>query len=536
MRAPFSRTLFDVVGEMAARSPSAPAVMSGSSTFSYGELAERARRVAAAFRNAGVTHGERVGLLISNRIEWVELCLGAMGAGATVVPFSTWSTRQELDFLIADAGISHLVALSRFGDRNFASDLAVLMPGMGNGARPHRYPRLRRVTLIGGAARDGFATYEADFDGTSEPKDLAPGEAASGGDDGLVLYTSGSSANPKAVRLKQYGIVENGFNIGERMGIRPDDRVLLSAPLFWSYGSANCFPSVLSHGAALVLQEKFGAAESIELIERHGCTALYTLPGMTKSILTDPSFSRERVRTLRTGLTIGAPQDFMTAVEGLGASELCNVYGATETYGNCCVTWHHWPVAQRALCQGTPLPGNELRFVDVQTGQPVGPGEPGLTEVRGYVTAGYSGASSDQNALAFTPDGFYRTGDVGQLDENGAFVFVGRNTEMIKRAGINVSPAEVENILLLHSSVALAGVVGVPDPDRGELIVAFVVPEGDAKVSVDDLFAHCRSIASKYKLPDRIEVRRSLPQTPTGKLQRRELKGIAVNLMAAARG
>lgn len=535
MRAPYGRTLFDVVGEIAARSPSAAAVMSGSSTLSYEELHGRARQVAGSFRRLGISHGDRVGLLVSNRIEWLEACLGAIGAGATVVPFSTWSTRQELEFLIGDAGISHLVALSRFGDRDFASDLAALMPDLAGG-RSGRFPALRLVTLIGGQRRDGFGTYDEEFGGAGETPDLAPGEAAGAGDDGLVLYTSGSSANPKAVRLKQFGIVENGFNIGERMGLGPGDRVLLSAPLFWSYGSANCLPAVLTHGAALVLQEKFGAAESIELIEKHGCTALYTLPGMTKSILSDPSFSRERVRTLRTGLTIGAPQDFMTAVEGLGASELCNIYGATETYGNCCVTWHHWPVSRRALCQGTPLPGNELRFVDVETGRQVAPGEPGLAEIRGYVTAGYSGASSDQNELVFTPDGFYRTGDVGRLDEDGAFVFVGRNTEMIKRAGINVSPAEVENILLLHPSVALAGVVGVPDPDRGELIIAFVVPEGRSAVSTDELFAHCRSVASKYKLPDRIEVRPSLPQTPTGKLQRRELKGVAADLVAAGRG
>jgi fatty-acyl-CoA synthase len=534
VRAPFGRTLMDVVAEVAQAAPSAPAVISGGTTVSYGALHARARQVAAAFRDRGIGHGDRVGLLISNRLEWVELCLGASGAGATVVPFSTWSTRQELDFLIGDSGIAHLVALARFGDRDYAADLAALLPGSG-GVRPCRFPALRGVTLIGGSGAEDFGAYDSDFD-TREGLDLAPGEAAGAGDDGLVLYTSGSSANPKAVRLKQFGIVENGFNIGERMGLGPEDRVLLSAPLFWSYGSANCLPAVLTHGAALVLQEKFGAAESIALIERHGCTALYTLPGMTKAILSDPSFRRERVQSLRTGLTIGAPQDFLAAVEGLGAQELCNIYGATETYGNCCVTWHHWPVARRALCQGTPLPGNVVRFVDPETGQPVAPGEPGLTEVRGYVTPGYSGASADQNALAFTPDGYYRTGDVGRLDEDGAFVFVGRNTEMIKRAGINVSPAEVENILLLHPRVALAGVVGVPDADRGEVIVAFVVPEAGKTVSAEELIAHCRATASKYKLPDRIEVRASLPQTPTGKLQRRELKGVAAALMGGAHG
>jgi fatty-acyl-CoA synthase len=281
----------------------------------------------------------------------------------------------------------------------------------------------------------------------------------------------------------------------------------------------------------LVLQRRFEAAQAIDLIERHGCTAIYTLPGMTSAILGSPGFSADRVRTLRTGLTIGAPQDFMAAANGLGAAELCNIYGSTETYGNCCVTSHRWPIERRALCQGEPLPGNEMRFVDVETGSPVAPGEPGLCEIRGYVTAGYAGASSDQNASAFTPDGFYRTGDIGRIDENGAFVFVGRNTEMIKRAGINVSPEEVENILLLHSGVKRAGVVGVPDAERGELVIAFVVPSSKA-VTAAELIMHCRSVASKYKVPDRIEICESLPLTPTGKLQRRELKRDGVNLVS----
>ena len=364
-------------------------------------------------------------------------------------------------------------------------------------------------------------------------EDLPPGSAASATDDALILYTSGSSANRKAVRLKHYGVVENGFNIGERMALGPTDRVLLSAPLFCSYGSANALAAAITHGGTLVLQERFEAAGAIDLIEKFGCTAIYTLPGMTKAIVTRPEFAPSRVRTLRTGLTIGTPQEFLFAVNSLGAAQLCNIYGATETYGNCCVTSCHWPVEKRANCQGAPLPGNEMRFIDVDSGEPVGPGEIGLTEVRGYVRAGYSGASSDQNAIAFTADGFYRTGDVGRLDEDGAFVFIGRNTEMIKRAGINVSPAEVENILLSHPGVSQAAVVGAADPERGELVVAFVVP-ANASVTTAELIAHCRSVASKYKVPDRILMRSSLPLTATGKLQRSQLKQTALELVGAS--
>jgi fatty-acyl-CoA synthase len=530
VRAPFSRTLFDLLCEQTERQPNALAVVSRGAGFTYGELLARVRQIAGALRKQGVARGHRVGAVLGNRIEWIDLAFGCSAVGATFVPLSTWSTRAELQFLVADAGVQLLFAHAKYGDRDFGDDLASLAPEVALGRPPALFPELREIILVDAGAAAPFTRYE-DFASASEPlADLPPGEAASPTDDALILYTSGSSAHPKAVRLAHFGMIENGFNIGERMCLSGDDRVMLSAPLFWSYGSANAMCATLSHGAALVLQERFEPAGAIALIESFACTAIYTLPGMTKAIVTHSSFGASRVATLRTGLTIGALSEFLYAVKTLGADRLCNIYGATETYGNCCVTSAAWPIEKRAQSQGVPLPGNELRFVDPETSAPVAPGQPGLVEVRGYITPGYCGASADQNAKIFTPDGFYRTGDIGRLDETGAFVFVARNTEMIKRAGINVSPAEVENILLAHPLVAQAAVVGAADADRGEAIVAFVVPSSPS-LKAEDLVAHCRSVASKYKVPDRIILQEALPLTATGKLQRRALKETAQSLL-----
>ena len=218
----------------------------------------------------------------------------------------------------------------------------------------------------------------------------------------------------------------------------------------------------------------------------------------------------------------------LPAVETLGADELCNIYGATETCGNCAVTWYHWPVLRRAHSQGPPLPGQQIRFIDEDTGEEALPGMPGLAEVRGYTTLGYTGFSAQQNATAFTEDGYYRTGDLGKFNADGDFVFVGRVGEMIKRAGINVSPAEVEAVLRHHSSVQDVAVVGVPDAIRGELIFAFVVPVSSEAFDSAALLRHCAAESSKYKVPDHIESCTSLPLTATGKLQRRELKQLAL--------
>ena len=524
--APFARTFFDLVREQARAAPGATALVCTQGNFTYRHLRDRAAKVAGALHAHGIKRGDRVGMLLGNCVEWLDVCFGASAVGATAVPLSTWSTRSELAFLLPDAKLSLLVASAQFGDHDFEADLTALQ------ATPGMLPA-DRIWLHGGT-NSHFVDYGDIIQKAPEFEALAPGLAASPCDDALVLYTSGSTSAPKAVPLRQFAVIENGFNIGERQGLHAEDRVLLSSPLFWAFGSANALPATFSHGATLVLMEKFDAQMALQTIERERCTSIYTLPAMSAAMAHHANYDKLKLASLRTGVTIGSPEEFLFAVDKLGASELCNIYGATETCGNCAVTWHHWPLARRAYCQGPPLPGQEIRFVDDMTGLPVPAGSPGMAEVRGYTTLGYSGTSAAQNAKAFTSDGFYRTGDMGMQNPEGDFVFVGRVSEMIKRAGINVSPAEVEAILRRHASVKDAAVVGVPDAARGERIFAYVVPVGDGEFKgnfdVNALLRHCAIEASKYKMPDHIETCSALPLTVTGKLQRNELKQMAIKL------
>lgn len=522
--APFARSLPDLLREQAGVRPDALAVIGENAEASFATLYARASRIAAALRRDGIGRGSRIGMLLGNGLEWLEIFFGASMAGAVVVPFSTWSTRAELEFLIADSAVSVLFCRPRFLDRDFETDLAELV-------RSNRRASLKTIVVLAPSTAIG-PTIDRYLDGAGQLQPLPPGEGPGAGDDAVVLYTSGSTSRPKGVRLKHSGIIENGFNIGERQGLRPDDRVFLPTPLFWSYGAANALPATFSHGGCLVLPDRFEAGAALSMIERAGCTAIYTLPAITNAMLRHASFDRSRTRTLRTGLTIGSPRDFLAAAEDLGVPHLCNIYGATETYGNCAVTKHDWPLRRRANCQGKPLPGQTFRFRNVETGVLVPAGQPGLVEVSGYVSPGYSGASAALNPDAFTEDGFYRTGDIGFLDAEGSFVFVGRDSDMIKRAGINISPAEIEDVMKTFTGVSQAAVVGVPDAERGELVVAYVVPHGGAAVAPAELLEHCRKQLSKYKLPDRIEIAEALPLTATGKLQRKDLRKSATALLA----
>jgi fatty-acyl-CoA synthase len=394
-------------------------------------------------------------------------------------------------------------------------------------------PRLRLVVMIGEDIRPGWIAYD-DFHAAAPLDPLPPGEGASAADNALILYTSGSSARPKAVRLRHYAVIENGFNIGERMGLGPQDRVLLAPPLFWAYGACNALTATLSHGAALVLQSRFEADEWIGLVERHRCTAAYTLPSITGAVLRHPDFARGRVASLRTGLMIGSAQEVRIAAEQLGAAQICNIYGSTEIYGNCCITPHDWPLDRRMAGQGSPLPSVRLRILDPETGAALPAGETGALEVAGYVTPGYCGASAAHNDAAFTADGYFRTGDLGFVDEGGGFHFVARDSDIIKRAGINVSPAEIETLLLQHPDVAQAAVVGAAAGERGEAVVAFVVPKPSAEIGAEELRAYCRALASSYKVPDHVELCAALPVTETGKLFRRGLQQQARDLLKRA--
>ena len=508
MTKPASRDLGLLIQEQATRYRAHPVLIGGGQVIGYDTLADRSARIAGFLIRHGIRPADRIGLLMNNRPEWVETFLGVAMAGAVTVAFSTWSKQDELAYLIRDSGIGLLVTLDQFGGQDFAADLRAM-------AKPD-------IVLLGEDRDPGWIPYAAMLD--RQP--FRQEHAARPDDDAIVIYTSGSSSRPKSVPLSHGGIIENGFNIGERQGYTQNDRVLLPPPLFWSYGSANAMSAVLTHGATLVLQPRFEPGEALDLIEQHRCTAIYTLPAITAALISHAAFRPERTESLRTGLTIGAPQDVITAAEVLGAREICNVYGQTETYGNCCVTPHDWSLERRALCQGPPLPDVTIRIVDETTGAVLPAGSPGLIEVAGHVMRGYIGASAGQNEAALTKDGYFRTGDMGELNDAGDIRFIGRTTEMIKKGGINIAPAEVEDVLMRHPSVALAGVIGTPDQLQGELIAAFVMVKPGQSVTEAALLAHCRDQASRYKVPDFISFQDSLPVTATGKLMRRDLKAL----------
>lgn len=528
MQAPYSRTLAELLLELSDRTPDAPAVVTEEGeTFSYGDLHRRAAAVAGTLSSLGVGRGDVVALLCTNRIEWLAAAFGAVRVGATVAAFNTWARLWDLEYMLASARPSVLITLDRLRGQSYLALLEQLVPEAWEGPagewRAKRFPELAAIAVIGAEQPEGLHAFAEWLKRDAEPTSFVPGRGASAVDTAFIVYTSGSTARPKVVPLLHYAMIENGFNIGERMQLTPDDRVWLPAPLFWSYGCANALSSTFTHGATLVLQEAFDPGKALEIIDRERCTVAYTLPNITAALVSHDQFDRARVASLRTGLTIGLPSDIDRAANELGAEHICNIYGGTETYGNCCVTPADAPLERRLESQGPPLPGVELRIVDKKTRKTLRPGETGEICVRGYVVTGYLGENGLGGAL-FDADGFFRTGDLGFLDEQGWLHFQARDTDMIKTGGINISPQEVEDFLRQHPAVLEVGVVGVADEKLAEVPVAFVIVTPGAETSPEELKAYCKERIANFKIPARFSIRDALPKTTTGKLDRRTLK------------
>lgn len=531
---PASPTLPHLVRAWAEATPGAPALVAGGTRWSYAELDEAVRRAGGALRGLGVGPGSRVGLLASNTESWITAAVGAMWAGARVDAFNTWVKAWDLEHLMATSACEVLVVAGRIRGTDMLAVVRELIPEIWSGPpgswSSPRFPALRHVVVLGGHPDPPAGGHLFD-DLLAAATPAAPGtEAALGEQPAYVMYTSGSTRHPKAVPLRQRDLLVNGFHIGERMGLGPSDRVWLGSPLFWSFGGANALPATWTHGACLVLQQQFAGDEAAELMGRERVTAAYLLPGIIDALA---GFG-ERVRavtSLRTGLTIGRPEEVARAVDELDVPGICNIYGATETYGNCCVTHHDAPLEVRLRTQGPPLPGVELRVVDAG-GTVLDAGELGELQVRGRVTPGYLG-DDEANAKAFTADGWYRTGDQLRVRPDGAVEFGARLTDMIKTSGINVSPAEVESYLAAHPEVAEVAVVGAPHRVRGEVVMAFVVLCEGAGSDGDTLRAYCKQGVAGYKVPWEVVVIDELPRTATGKLTRRALVDRAAERVGA---
>jgi fatty-acyl-CoA synthase len=514
---PASRTIPDLVDELARRFPEREALVGSGQRYTYRQLRTEVRRVARALHALGVRRGDKVAILMGNRPEWIIAALAITALGGVMVGVNTWATTRELEYILAHSDTKALITAERFLKHDYRAMLREIAPQL---------PLLQRIICVAGEASEGWLRY-ADLAGLAEEAPEATIDAVQRAiapeDVAYLLYTSGSTATPKGVQLQHYALIENMWQIGERQRVTERDRLWLAVSLFWGLGCENALFNLLTHGGCVVLQEHFDAGAALELIERERCTLFYGMPNMGQALHEHPDRAKRDLSSLRGGATIGTPEQIQRVVD-LGAREICNIYGLTETYGNCNVTDAADPLERRLRTVGRPLAGVDQRIVDPETGRPLPPGEVGEIRVKGYVTVGYY-KDPERTAESVDANGYFKTGDLGCADADGSLHFRGRIKEMVKTGGINVAPVEVEEVLMTHPGVQLAFVTGVPDPARDEVLAAVIVPKPGATLSEEALCAFCREALAAYKVPRRIRfaAEQELPLTTTGKVQKNRL-------------
>jgi fatty-acyl-CoA synthase len=342
--------------------------------------------------------------------------------------------------------------------------------------------------------------------------------AAVGPDDTFtILYTSGTTSFPKGAMLSHRNAVPHGWYAGEALRVTEADRVLHTLPLTGTWGGL-CIPlSTFSHGACLVLMETFDPAVALHLMEREGITIWNAVDAMAVAVLDHPDLAR-RKRALRTGgLGIsGGGRDglFEEFVDRLGVPQAYQPYGMTEL--NALAMLHDLDESpeSRALPGVWPAEGLEVRVVDPETGQDLPAGREGELWFRGrLVTRGYY-KKPEETGRAFTPDSWFRSGDLGMRDAEGRTIFKGRLREVLRISHFMVAPAEIEAFIMTHPKVSQAFVIGVPDPRTNEAAVAFVIPRPGEALTGDDVIAHCRGRIASYKVPRHVRIVDDVPRTP----------------------
>jgi fatty-acyl-CoA synthase len=526
MQKPEGNRLAAVLDHRARAAPAHPAILYRDATTSYGELRDTSVAAARSLLALGIGRGDRIGVLLGNRPEWVIMALAASYLGATLVPLNTWYKETELRWTLRHCGLRLLVSAVRFLKADYLALLGKIVPRIAAGEiASAEFPALRRVFFLGDTPA-GMPDW-ADFLRAGEDipaADFAAATArATGEDPAFILYTSGSTADPKGVLLNGGGVVDNGFELGRRRDIQPDDRVWCGTPLFYGLGATNALPATFTRGATLVLQDHFEAGSAIDVIQRTEATVYYGTGNMTRAMLDHPDYRQARIGSLRKG-NAGTVAEYkrLTLIE-MGIRGAIPAYGLTETYGNATVGWPDDPLEAKLETNGTPLPGMEMRIVDPASGRDLPRGEVGLVLIRGHTTPGYLD-NPEETAKALRADGFFDTGDLGRLDANGRFVFHSRLKEVIKSGGINVSPVEVEQLIASHPDVRDAYVVGVADPVKGELVVAFV--DAARRIGEDAVKAYVKERAASFKVPHRVLFRSEaqLPRLASGKVAKYRLQ------------
>jgi 2,3-dihydroxybenzoate-AMP ligase len=495
------------------------AVVDGNRRISYRDLGQMVERMALHFAARGIRQGARVIFQLPNSFECVVAYFACLRTGAIPIACLPAHRHTEIEHLARFTGAYAWLIPSTYRRFDYIAMARELRSEL---------PMLTEIIVTGGAAEAGMTRFDDLAEDAIERRAparaldrLRPDPSAPA----VFQLSGGSTGLPKVIPRTHDDYLYNSHLLASKSGYARDGVALIAIPMMHNFPLAAAVqPGILS-GAKLVLANGVDAETVFPLIERERVTWICAVPAMVVNWLNDPQFSRAAFASLKSVAVGGSrlnPEPARRVLEAIGPV-LTQVFGMAE--GLCCATSPDDPEEVIIETQGRPISeADEFRVVD-EAGRPVAPDEAGELLTRGpYTIRGYYQAP-EHNAEAFTPDGFYRTGDIVRLHPSGNFMVEGRRKDMINRGGEKISAEEVENLILAHPSVKNAAVVAMPDPVLGERACAYVMLRAGAQLDFRMLgaFLEARRIA-RYKLPERLEVVDQLPLTAVGKISKKDLR------------
>ncbi|SIS17878.1 long-chain-fatty-acid--CoA ligase [Williamsia sterculiae] len=484
----------ETLADSAARESEGTALILDDVSVSYAELDTAGKRIAGLLAERGIGPGDRVGVMLPNVVEFAPVYFGVLRAGAVVVPMNPLLKAREVEYYLSDSGARLL-----FSWHTTTDEVEKGIAGSGGEAvnetvAPGQLPQ--------GPVSEGVADRAAD-------------------DTAVILYTSGTTGRPKGAELTHSNLLRNvEVTQSDLLDISTDDVVFGGLPLFHAFGQTVTLNTTVAVGATLVLLSRFDPVAALNLMAQHGVTVFAGVPTMYSAFLAvaDPP----SLPALRVCVSGGAalPVEVLRRFETVFGCEVLEGYGLSET--SPVASFNRPGTARKPGSIGTPVTGVEMRVVDAD-GAPVPDGEVGEIAIRGHnVMKGYW-RKPDETKAAKSEDGWFATGDMGKVDEEGFFYIVDRKKELVIRGGFNVYPREIEEVLYEHPAVSEAAVIGIPHAELGEEIGAAVVLRPGTSATTGEIRAYVKERVAPYKYPRVVWILDEMPKGPTGKIQKRDL-------------
>ena len=490
--------LADLLTSTAATRPGTVAIKRDERELTYAALDVATARAAGLMRAKGVRPGDRVGIMLAN-VEYFPIAyFGALRAGAVVVPLNPLLKEREVAFALADSGARLLVAWHASADAAHAgsdqtgAECVLVEPG----------------------------PFEALLDRCALQPDVM---ARAGEETAVILYTSGTTGSPKGAELTHDNLLRNVEASLDVFGMGAAAVTLGALPLFHAFGQTCAMNATIAAGGMLTLLPRFDGTKALEIIERDRVTIFEGVPTMYAAMLHSSRANEVDTSTLAVCVSGGAamPVELMRAFEARFGCQVLEGYGLSET--SPVASFNRRDRRRKPGSIGLPVDGVEMRVVD-EAGAEVGHGEVGEIAIRGHNVMNGYWRRPDATAEVLDCDGWFRTGDMGRVDEDGYFFIVDRKKELVIRGGYNVYPREIEEVLYEHPDVAEAAVIGIPHDELGEEVAAAVALKEGADTTPDEIRSFVKERVAAYKYPRHVWLVEELPKGPTGKILKREIR------------